>query len=133
MKTLLRAYFYSLFTLWATTIIINSFKIKNGVYGFFYTAAIFSLLNLLVRPILKLILFPINLLTFGLLSWIINVIILYLLIKISALVTIVPWNFPGISFNNIVISAYHLNFWLTFIVTSFIIGIIVNLLLWLAK
>lgn len=133
MKTLLRAYLYSLFTLWIATFLIDSFDIKGGITSYLYTAGILSILTLLVRPILKVIMFPINLITFGVFSWVINVIILYLVVKLTPYVQISSWNFPGLVLNTITISSYNLNLWQTFIVTSLLIGIIVNLLLWLAK
>lgn len=133
MKTLLRSYFYSLFSLWIATLLISGFHIKGGLYSFLYSAVVFALLHLLVKPIIKLIFFPVNLFTFGLFSWFINVIILYLLVQITNLIQVSAWNFPGINYANIAISAYHFSLWQTFIVTSLFIGIIVNLLFWLAK
>ncbi|OGG12977.1 hypothetical protein A2773_05810 [Candidatus Gottesmanbacteria bacterium RIFCSPHIGHO2_01_FULL_39_10] len=133
MKTILRTYVYSLFALWLTAIFIPSFKILGGIESIFYVAAVFSFLHILVRPILKIILLPLNLITFGLFSWVINVALLFLLMRLTPYIQIAAWKFPGISIFNIVLSPMQLVLWQTFIVTSLIIGIIVNLLLWLAK
>lgn len=132
MKTILRTFLYSFVGLFITTLYVTTFDIKGGIQGLVYTSAVFGLLRLIVKPTLKIILFPLNILTFGVVSWIINVILLFLLVKITKFITISPWNFPGLSYNNIILSPYHLNYLETFIVTSLIIGIIVNLLMWLA-
>lgn len=134
MKTIIRPFIYSLFALWTATLVFGkSFQVLGGLRSFLYTAAVFGLLNLLIKPVLKLIFFPINLLSFGLFSWVTNVILLYLLTRIVTFVKIADWKFPGFSYASVNLSAYNLNFWETFIVISLFIGIIVNLLLWLSK
>ncbi|MBI4067143.1 phage holin family protein [Candidatus Gottesmanbacteria bacterium] len=133
MKRILRTFLYRLFALFATTQAITSFQLKGGLNSYIYTAAILGLLHLLVRPILKLVLFPVNLLTFGVFSWIINVIILFILVKITPYISIRPWVFPGISYGSLNLSSFDFNLWQTFVVISIFIGIIVNLLSWLSK
>ena len=56
---------------------------------------VLSLLMLLVAPLLKILFIPINLLTFGLLSWVINVVVLYLLTVFVSGVSVVAWTFPA--------------------------------------
>ena len=128
MKTLLRYFFYSLFALWATTLIIKTFQVKGDISSFLYTAGILGALNLLVKPILKLILFPVNLLTFGLFSWIINVAILYLLTRLTPYISITPWVFPGISTAGFVVPAVNLSYTWTLIAVSLVITAIVTVL-----
>lgn len=51
-----------------------------GVDGFQFAmliAAVLTLVNIFIKPILKLISFPINLLSFGLFNFVINFVILY--------------------------------------------------------
>ena len=46
----------------------------------FFASFILTLLQLIVQPVLKLLFLPINLVTFGLFSWVINVFVLWLAI-----------------------------------------------------
>ncbi len=57
---------------------------------------VLTLLQKIVRPILKVLLLPINIITLGLFSWIINVIILWLLIALVPGFHIDPVNFLGL-------------------------------------
>lgn len=50
----------------------------SGLWGAIWSAFIYSVLMLLVGSVLKFITFPINFVTFGLMEFIINAIILYL-------------------------------------------------------
>ncbi len=133
MRTLLRALVYSSLSLFIAASSISTFRINGGLDGFLFTALVFSLLNLIVRPLLHLILLPLSLITFGIVSWVVNVLILYLLVRLSHHITISAWKFPGLSYHQFALSSFAFNDWQTFIVIGVFIGIIINLLYWLSK
>lgn len=64
--------------LMALTSLFSDFVIADGTSSFVVAAAILTLLNIIVRPILKLITFPLILLTFGLFNIVLHVVILYI-------------------------------------------------------
>ena len=91
-------------------------KILSGIMtyiGGFQTllmaAGVIALINLFVKPVINLLLLPINLITFGLLSWIVNVGILYILVSFVSYVNIQPLQFAGFSYHGISVSAFSLN------------------------
>ena len=56
----------------------GDFAITGGVLGYFVAALIFGLLNSLVKPILKILAFPLMLMTVGLFSFVLNMIVIWL-------------------------------------------------------
>lgn len=74
--------------LYLATELVPGFLIQNGIRGFGVAALLLTLLNLIVRPVLKLISLPLILLTLGLFTFVINALMLWLLDWASASVDI---------------------------------------------
>lgn len=61
------------------SLILNGdFAITGGVKGYLIAACVFGLLNSLVKPVLKLLSLPFMIMTFGLFTLVLNVLILWL-------------------------------------------------------
>jgi putative membrane protein len=75
---------------------------------------ILTLLQEVVKPVLNLLLLPFNIITFGLFSWVINVLILWLLTVIV----------PGFHIDPVVILGVHFNYFFSLLLTSFAISVI---------
>jgi len=133
MKSLLRSLVINLFSLWLTPQIILGFKITGSGETFILAACTLTALNTFVRPILKLLLLPLNLVTFGLFSWIINVLILYGLTLVFSQIKIEAWNFSGLSYRGFSVPAFYFNVLIIYILTSFSLSLISNILEWLAR
>ena len=111
MKRLLRAYLIQLAALKIAEILFApAFKIGGGLTNYLLAAGIFSLLSLLLKPILKLLFLPINIVTMGLFSLVINALVFYLFLQLVPSITILSWTFPGISSFGVYIPAVQLNF-----------------------
>lgn len=65
----------STLVVYGTSAILPGFKIKSFGYAF-VVAAIIGLLNMIIRPFLIFLTFPINILTLGLFTFVVNAIIL---------------------------------------------------------
>lgn len=133
MKTLIRTFLFSVFSLWVVSFLIDGFKIEGDFQILLLTATVFSFIYIFVRPILRLFFLPINLLSLGLLSWLINVAVLYLLTMIVPQVKISAWQFEGFSYQGFVLPAYNFNQIATFIIISLSLSFIINILNWLSK
>ena len=59
-------------------ILHGDFAVTGGVLGYFVAALIFGILNSLVKPILKLLSLPLLLITAGLFSFVLNMIVIWL-------------------------------------------------------
>ncbi len=127
MKYLLRVFLFNIFSIWITSQIVPTLRIRGGWQTILLAGATLSLLMLIVKPILKILFIPINILTFGLLSWLVNVIVIYILTIVVPEVTILPWTFPGFNWSGFVIPAIGLTYLLSLIATSLVITFITNI------
>lgn len=121
-------FLFNVFALWLTSQILPTLTISGG-WQIMLTAGFFlSLLMLIVAPVLKILFIPINLLTFGLLSWLINVAIIYLLTIFVPAVAVRTWIFPGISWQGFVVPSTLISYPFALILTSLTLTLITNLL-----
>ncbi|MDP3724707.1 MAG: phage holin family protein [bacterium] len=79
MRKLLRLYLLSILTLQVILTIHPGFAFQGSAQQFLFAAAVFALLQSVVRPLLSIILLPLNLLTFNLFSILLHIIVLYFL------------------------------------------------------
>lgn len=128
MKYLVRVFLFNVFGIWITSQILPTLAIHDGWQILLLAGATLSLLMLIVKPILKILFIPINILTFGFLSWFINVIVVYILTIVVPEVSIRPWIFPGATWGGFVIPSINLSYFLALIVTSLAITFVTNTL-----
>lgn len=133
MKKLLRIYFISLVSLWATTKLLPAFSFDGELKTLLLGAIIFMVIHIFVLPIIKILFLPINLLTLGIFSWVTNVFALYLLTVYFPSFKIHPYHFQGLLTNGLSLPPMDLNILQVAIVTSFLLGLVSNFLRWLVK
>lgn len=132
MKTLLRYFLINLASLWIATETISGLTYSGGFRSLFVGASVFMMINIVLVPLLKILLLPLNLLTLGLFAWLTNVLALYALTTIFSAFQLIPYTFEGLEVFGIVIPPLDLTtFWVA-VVASFMIGIITHFLQWLA-
>ncbi len=64
--------------LWLTTAVVPGIRIESSVPSFLIVAAVFGLVNVFVRPIVKLLSLPATILTLGLFTFVVNALMLML-------------------------------------------------------
>ena len=133
MKKLLRSILINVYALWLTSLVIAGFTYNGGGQTLALAAVIFGVLNLLVRPLVKLFLLPINLLTLGLLGWLVNVLMLYLLTLLVPQIKIEAFDFPGFAYKGFIIPALKVSQFYCAVLASFLISFISGFLHWLSK
>lgn len=131
MKGLLRLFLFYTISLFISTQLLSGFKLTGNVQTYIVTGIILTIMMLLLKPILKLLSMPLNLITFGLASFLINAVILFLLTVFVPQVTISPFTLPGISFLGFVIPPIGLNKWFAYIIASVVLSGVYSLLTWL--
>lgn len=90
------------------------------------------LINFILVPLLKILFLPLNLLTVGLFSWLVNVIALYALTTIVSDFVLKPYYFAGATVAGVTLPATQLTtFWVA-VLASLMIGVITHFLQWLA-
>lgn len=81
-------FFINLIALGISAYFVNGFEITKDPIKFAVAVAIFTLLNVFIRPILKFILTPVIIITLGIGIFIINALMLYILDFLSVDITI---------------------------------------------
>lgn len=128
MKYLLKVFLFQSFALWIVSQIIPALIIASGWQSLLFAGGILTLLTLLVAPLLKILFIPINIITFGLLSWMIHVIVLYILTIFVPSVSVVPWLYQGVTFAGFVIPSISFSYTVSLIIVSLAVSFVVNLL-----
>jgi putative membrane protein len=132
-KAALRDYLLNLAILWGVTEVFPGLTYTGG----FRTLAIGALglmgMNLIIIPLLKVVFLPLNILTLGIFTWVINVIALYLLTTIIPTFRLVPYNFPGGNFLGMNLPPQNLTVLWVAIIASFMIGFASRFVHWLTS
>ena len=133
MKKFLRLILFNLVSLWLVTNVISGFSYGKDLMVLLKSAFFLTLVNLLVKPLINLLLLPINLITLGTFRWLANVIALFLVTIIVPQLTISGFVFPGFTYQGFIIPSLHLSgFWVLFL-ASFIISLSCSFLLWISN
>jgi len=127
MKHILQSFLFNAFALWLTSQIIPGIQMGGGWQEILFTAFVLSLLMLIVQPLLKILFIPINIMTFGLLSWAVNVIVIYLLTFLVPGVVISAWYFPGFSSNGFTIPGCNVSYIMSLILVTVFLTTLTNL------
>lgn len=133
MKSILRRIALYSVSLFLTSQIITGLKISGGLTVYLIGGIALSILFLIVKPILSIITLPLNIITLGLFSFLINAIILYLLTIFVANISISAFTFKGTSFAGFVIPSLYINNFFAFVIVSILLSCIVGFLRWLTK
>lgn len=74
--------------LWVADRLLSGFSVAGGLKGYLVAGIVLGLLNSLVRPVLKLISLPLIILTLGLFSIVINILMLWVAANLTGLIAI---------------------------------------------
>lgn len=133
MKTLLRQVCINYLSLFLSFNVYAGFSVKNSFQVILIASLVWLLLNKIVKPIIKLLLLPINLITLGLFSWVVSVITLFLLQYLIVGISVQPHFFTGFSYQGFIIPSFHINTLFSYIITSSLINGFHSLIAWLIK
>ncbi len=131
MKTILRAIFLNLITLYIVALFLPGLIITPQVLTYLSASVVWTILNKIVKPVIKLLLLPINLITLGLFSWVVNVITLFMLKYFIKGVAIQAFTFVGLTYQGFVIPEMHFSLLFAYIITSLVLSVVHSLLIWL--
>lgn len=126
MKPLVRNVLLNLLVIYLADLVYPGFQIKHELKVLLTAAIIWFLLNKIVKPIIKLLLLPINLITLNLFSWVVSIITLFLLQVLVGEITITPYQFQGINFEGFVIPPIYINIFFSYLITSFTLNTIMS-------
>lgn len=134
MKGLIRTYFIHVLALHlAVNLFGGSLTINGPILNLFAAGGILTALDLLIKPILKLLFFPINVLSLGLFSIVINAIVFYVFYQMTPYLKITSWTFPGLSYNQYSLLPMTFDFWPTLFVIASVISVLTGFMVYLTR
>ena len=128
MKKFIRLSLLNSFSLFITSAFFKGLLVPNDLLSLITAGVTFTLINYLVKPIIKLFLLPINLITLGLFRWIANVFVLVILTKVVSTVSITTFTFSSISQNGFTTPDFYINKTISYILASFLLSLTFNLI-----
>jgi putative membrane protein len=126
MRIFIRRIVYYVFALWLSGNLITSLSISGNLWGMLSAGVALAVMMMVLKPLLSLLFFPINMLTLGLMGWLVNVAVLYLWSVFVPNVSISAWTFPGLSSDWLTLSPVSLSLPWTLVILSFAISLIVS-------
>jgi len=133
MKTITRNIAIYTFALYLLPKIIPGVHIYGGLITLFIGGIALALMFLILKPILNIISFPVNLLTLGLFSILTNVFILYLLTVFVTGISIDPFTYGKASVVGFTTPGIAFNTFFAYVYTSFVLSLIDSFISWLVK
>jgi putative membrane protein len=133
MKSIFRGIVFYSVALFLTAQILEGVRISGGLATYLVGGIVLSILFFLVKPILSIVTLPLNIITLGLFSFIINAVILYLLTIFVPDISVTSFTFSGLSFLGFVVPRFSINNFFAFVTASISISFIVEFLKWLIK
>jgi putative membrane protein len=133
MKTILRSIGIFLLALYFIPQIVPGFTIDGGFVTMLIGAVVLALMFLILKPLLNIISFPVNMLTLGLFSIITNALILYLLTILVPNITVQPFSYPRTNISGFIIPHIFFNTFFAYTYSAFILSCINSGIRWLIK
>ena len=133
MKGFFRNTLFNAFTLFLITQLLPGVKVYGGLPTYIFGGLVLTVLLVILRPVLNLLAMPLNLVTLGMFSFLVNVIIFYLLTVLVIGISITAFTFPGYSYSGFIIPKIYFNTLFAFIFTSFLQSLIFSFLSWITK
>jgi len=133
MKRILRIFVIDTLGLFVVSNVISGISFKDGLMSLFLAGIALGISSIVVKPIINILLLPINLLTFNLFKWASSAITLYIVTLVVPGFVINGLTFIGYQSKWFDIPAVHLEGILAFIAISFLLSIFSATVHWLIK
>lgn len=133
MKKIIRHYIVDTFALWTVSQITEGLFFEKGLTTLLLAGVGLTAATLVVRPLVNILILPLNLITFGLFKWVSSAIALYLVTLVVPGFAIVRFFFAGMSTKWLDIPAIDLSGVVAYVAFSLLISIITSLFYWLIK
>lgn len=133
MKSVLRHYVVNTLSLYTVTQFTSGLVFERGLESLLLTGLGITLVTLLAKPVINLLLLPLNLITFGLFRWVSSAIALYLVTLVVQQFKVTGFVFAGYTSKWFDIPHINLEGITAFVVFSLIISLVSSFVYWLIK
>lgn len=133
-RPIVRSLVITAVALWAASELTGGgIVFERGFQTFAIVTAALSVSHHIIRPILNLLLLPVNLLSLGMFRWVTSVLLLYLVTLLIPEFKISYFDFAGVSWQGINIPAMHFAGLGALLVVSLVISFISSFFIWLSR
>ena len=133
MKRILRHFVVDTYCLYLTSKVASGMIFQGGFRTLIVAGIALTLVSVFAKPIINLLLLPLNLVTFGLFRWVASGVVLYLVTLIIRDYKIQSFMFPGLQNKWIELPALNFERVLAFIAYSFVLSLLTSAIYWLLK
>jgi putative membrane protein len=131
MKKVLRHYVVDTFILFVVSKIASGLVFENGVETLLLAGAGLTVASLLAKPIINLLLLPLNLITFNLFKWVSSAVALYLVTLVVPGFKITGFAFPGLSSQWLDLPSISFGGFFAYVAYSFIFSLFASFIYWI--
>lgn len=133
MKTIIRNYLIATASLYTASRVASGLIFENGLTSILLAGAGITVALMLVKPIINILLLPINLITFGIFRWVSSAIAIYLVTLVVPGFRVSHFLFNGFSTSWIDFPKLSFEGILAYVAFSFLISIFTTVLHWIIK
>lgn len=130
MKSLFKIILINFLTLLLISKITDAIKFSDDYLILFLSAISLTILNKIIKPVLNILLMPINLITLGAFRWVVNLLVLLMVMVLVNSFKVVGFTFPGFSISGFTIPRINFPFFWSLILVSFLIEVIFGVFNW---
>jgi putative membrane protein len=131
MKTLIRGIAIYSLVLYVLPLIIPGMHIYGGIFTYLIGGVSLALLFMVIKPILSILSFPLNFITFGLFSLVINAFILYLLTIFVAGISVSAFSYSRSDVFGFIIPKIPFSIFYAYVYSAFLLSLFDSLISWL--
>ncbi len=133
MKRILRHFVIDTVSIFLVSSIASGLVFQKGIETLLLTGLGLTIASLIAKPVVNILLLPVNLLTFGLFRWVSAVVVLYIVTLVVPGFSITGFNFGGYTSMWIDFPAIVLAGFLAYVAFSFLHSLIASFIYWLIK
>jgi len=133
MKSILKHFVIDTVCLYIISQFISGMVFSEGPVTLALTGAVLSLTTLIIKPIINILLLPINLITFGLFKWVAYAVTLYLVLLLVPGFEITGFHFSGIVTYWFSLPAIDFSGAIAIVAFSFVISLLTSIIFWIMK
>lgn len=131
MKRFIKHYAVDTFALWSISQIATGIIFEDYLKSLLMAGVALMITTIIAKPVINLLLLPLNLVTFGLFRWISSAIALYIVTLVIPGFKIIGFYFNGLSTVWFDIPKIDLSGALAYVAFSFLLSIITSLIYWI--
>lgn len=131
MKTIFRNYIVETLSLYLSSQLVSGVIFSAGIHTLLLAGLALTLATFVIKPVLNILLLPLNLITFGLFKWVSSLVALYITTLLVPGFTIAGFYFAAIT--NVPLPAINLSGTIGFVAFSFFLSFITSIIHWAIK